>query len=199
MKKVLLAVIALLALTVSACQTIGITDDPKTLTRPKAAAMIKSSSGFFRVLDVNFEVQPNNQQVLVARHFGYIEPDKPVLTERGRQLWRDLNMRVYENSVPLAIAEFLEVTGISTRGNAADVKFTWKWMPNEIGKALVIGSPEFNELPSDLQAKIRQPPRVAMPMLAGPNAGIVFGGVRPGTANLQLYDDGWRARNVYKF
>ncbi len=187
------------ALAITACQRIGLTDDPKVLTRPKAAAMIKRSSAFMRTIDINFEVQPNHQHVLVAQHFGYIEPDKSALTEKGKQAWRDLKLPVFDHTVPLASAEFVEVTGISTRGNAADVKFIWRWMPNEIGKSLVIGSPEFNALPDDLQSKIRQPPRVPMPGLAGPNAGIVFGGVRPGTANFQLYDDGWRARNVYKF
>ena len=42
MKKVAL-LIALLALTVTPCRSIGITDDPKVLSRPKAASMIKQA------------------------------------------------------------------------------------------------------------------------------------------------------------
>jgi hypothetical protein len=40
-------------------------------------------------------------------------------------------------SVPAAKRELVEITGISKQGSAADVEFTWKWIPlNEIGAAL---------------------------------------------------------------
>lgn len=197
MKKVLIALIALLTLT--ACQSIGITDDPKVLSRPKAAAIIKSSSTLLKVLSINSELEPKNPKFLIAQHFGYVEPDKLVLTERGRQLWRDLGLQINEHSVLYAHAQFNEVTGISMSGNFASAKFTWQWIPNEMGKALVIDSPEFKALPDDLQNKIRQPVSSAMPSFLGSNSGIVYGGVRQGTANFQLYDDGWRATSVYIF
>jgi len=39
--------------------------------------------------------------------------------------------------IPAARRELVEVTGISKQGNAADVEFTWKWVPlNEIGEAI---------------------------------------------------------------
>lgn len=40
-------------------------------------------------------------------------------------------------AVPAAKRELVEITGISKQGSAADVEFTWKWIPlNEIGAAL---------------------------------------------------------------
>jgi hypothetical protein len=42
--------------------------------------------------------------------------------------------------IPVARRELLSVTGISKQGTAADVEFTWKWVPlNEIGAALYSG------------------------------------------------------------
>ncbi len=197
MKKATIALIALFVF--NACQTIGITDDPKVLNRAKAATMIKTSPAFQKTVDIKFEIQPNNPQLLVARYLGYLDPDKPVLTEKGKQLWRDMNFEVADYAVPLAHAELIDITGISTSGNASDVHFTWQWIPNDVGRALVIDSPEFKALPEDLQSKIRQPPPAATAAFASANSGINYGGVRKGIANFQLYDDGWRARNVYTF
>jgi hypothetical protein len=40
-------------------------------------------------------------------------------------------------AIPVARRELLSVTGIAKQGNAADVEFTWRWIPlNEIGAAL---------------------------------------------------------------
>jgi hypothetical protein len=40
-------------------------------------------------------------------------------------------------ALPVARRELVEVTGISKQGIAADVDFTWRWVPlNEIGAAL---------------------------------------------------------------
>jgi hypothetical protein len=173
--------------------------DPKNLTRDRAAELIKKAPGFQKLISVNFYLQPRNPQNLVARHLGYIEPDQLVLTARGRQLWRDMNLSIDEHSLPVARAELDEVTGISTSGNAADGHFTWHWIPNDLGKALIVDSFEFKALPDDLQTKIRQPPPAMTPAFATGNSGLVFGGSRRGTANFQLYDDGWRVTHVYLF
>lgn len=195
----ILATLLIALALLTACQKIGITDDPRTLTRAKAATMIKSSPTLRKTVDINFYLQSKNPQILVARHFGYLEPDKLALTEKGKQLWRDLNLQVDEHAVPVAHSEFVEVTGISTSGNGADAKFSWQRVPNEIGKALVIDSPEFKALPDDLQDKIRQPLKAVTPAFGGGNYGVVFGGLRQGIANFQLYDDGWRVTHVYTF
>ena len=174
-------------------------EDPKVLNRERATTLITQAPAFQKVLDINFHLQPNNPQVLVARYLGYVEPDELALTEKGRQLWRDINLQVNEHAVPIAYTQFGEVTGISTSSNVADGKFTWQWVPNDVGKALVIDSSEFRALPGDIQTKIRQPPRAMTPAFASGNSGVNFGGVRQGTGNFQLYDDGWRLKNTYLF
>jgi hypothetical protein len=193
MKKLLAVLVVTAALL--GCQR----DDPRNLTRDRAATLIKQAPAFQKLISVNFYLQPRNPQNLVARHLGYLDPDQLALTERGRQLWRDLSLPVDEHSVPVARAELDEVTGITTSGNAADGHFTWHWIPNDLGKTLIIDSPEFKALPDDLQTKIRQPPPAMTPAFATGNSGLVFGGMRSGTANLQLYDDGWRVTHVYLF
>jgi hypothetical protein len=190
-----------LALLAVMCALMGCqrAEDPKVLSRERAVTLITQAPAFQKVLDINFHLQPNNPQALVARHLGYIEPDKLALTERGRQLWRDMNLQVNEHAVPVARTQLGEVTGISMSGNAADGKFTWQWIPNDVGKTLVIDSPEFRALPEDIQTKIRQPSRAMTPAFASGNSGFNFGGVRQGTGNFQLCDDGWRVTHVYLF
>lgn len=40
-------------------------------------------------------------------------------------------------AIPAARRELVEITGVTKQGSAADVEFTWKWIPlNEIGGAL---------------------------------------------------------------
>jgi hypothetical protein len=40
-------------------------------------------------------------------------------------------------AIPAARRELVEITGVTKQGSAADVEFTWKWIPlNEIGAAL---------------------------------------------------------------
>jgi len=40
-------------------------------------------------------------------------------------------------AIPVARRELLNITGIAKQGNAAEVEFTWRWIPlNEIGAAL---------------------------------------------------------------
>lgn len=46
--------------------------------------------------------------------------------------------------IPAARRELIAVTGISKQGSAADVEFTWKWVPsNEIGAALYSGEIQY--------------------------------------------------------
>jgi len=48
-------------------------------------------------------------------------------------------------SIPVAKRELIGVTGISKQGNAADVDFTWRWIPlNEIGAALYSRDLQYN-------------------------------------------------------
>jgi len=75
------------------------------------------------------------------------------LTPLGIETFRDLlpnnaaPSRYF--SVPAARRELVAVTGISKDGSAADVDFTWKWVPlNEVGSALYEGSVQYNSTAS---------------------------------------------------
>jgi hypothetical protein len=47
-------------------------------------------------------------------------------------------------SFPVMHRELIAITGISKHGGAADVEFTWKWLPlNEVGAALYSSEPHF--------------------------------------------------------
>lgn len=199
-RMLLLTALVAVTFTLASCQAVGIVEDPKTLNRAKAQAMIEQSDAFQKPLDFNFQLAPTNPRVFVMRHFGYVEPEELALTEKGRRLWGELGFQVKDGAVPLAHKELIEVSGISTSGNDADAKFSWRWVPNDAGKALVLDSPEFKALPEDLQAKVRRPAGTSTMIFGGSSdSGIAYGGTRQGTANLQLFDDGWRARAVYTF
>ncbi|MGC2450815.1 MAG: hypothetical protein WA477_24435 [Candidatus Sulfotelmatobacter sp.] len=50
-------------------------------------------------------------------------------------------------TIPAARREFVAVTGIAKQGSAADVEFTWKWIPlNEIGAALYSGDLHYKSI-----------------------------------------------------
>jgi hypothetical protein len=47
-------------------------------------------------------------------------------------------------TIPAAKRELVAITGISKQGNAADVEFTWRWIPlNEVGAALYSGEAHY--------------------------------------------------------
>jgi len=47
--------------------------------------------------------------------------------------------------IPVARRELVGITGISKQGSAADVDFTWRWVPlNEVGAALYSGDLHYN-------------------------------------------------------
>jgi hypothetical protein len=50
-------------------------------------------------------------------------------------------------SIPAARRELVAVTGIARQGNAADVEFTWKWIPlNEVGAVLYSGEVHYRSV-----------------------------------------------------
>jgi hypothetical protein len=50
-------------------------------------------------------------------------------------------------TIPTARRELVAITGIARQGSAADVEFTWKWIPlNEIGAALYSGDVHYKSI-----------------------------------------------------
>jgi hypothetical protein len=73
------------------------------------------------------------------------------LTPLGVEAFRELAPRDAANrqyfSVPIAKRELVGVTGVSRDVRAADVEFTWHWMPlNEVGQALVVAGVNYKSV-----------------------------------------------------
>ena len=52
-----------------------------------------------------------------------------------------------EFTLPVAKRQLVAITGIAKQGNAADVEFTWRWIPlNEVGAALYPSDQRFRSL-----------------------------------------------------
>jgi hypothetical protein len=119
------------------------------------------------------------------------------LTDRGQQLWRDLNLPVDTATLPLATRELITVTGITgdekTRHATAD--FNWKWTPTPLGKAMTRGTPEFERLPDKIKQQFNE--QGVSVFNIGAHKPLELEGVRQGVANFQLYDDGWRLTDIH--
>lgn len=183
----------------------------KTLTRPRAAELIKShpdltqsvtevdlptGSFWYDWRSINDIRQTNIQPLVEAGLITFRETGKSdsvwwheyvveftsdgeeaakswrkgterewVLTYQGPIGIPSPNVVLYH--VPVAVRQFIEVTGIAfdPNGMSARVEFTWKWVPTPSAKYLP------SKVPSD-------EPRAAM-------------------VGMQLYDDGWRMGRIY--
>ena len=131
------------------------------LTRRLAADLIASSETFRTQQQFQFRigVVPNKDYLspdyLALQHHGWISatisPCPPALapppcwdvtlTPSGVDTFQPLlapgDADKQSFTIPAARRELVAVTGIAKKGNAADVEFTWKWIPlNEVGAVL---------------------------------------------------------------
>lgn len=131
------------------------------LTRRLAADLISASESFKApqqyVLQTGIISNKDyvSPEYLVLQHHGWISANTApctaglapspcwdvILTPSGVDTVRAIVPSDHSNkpsiSLPVARRTLLEITGISKQGGAADVEFTWKWIPlNEIGAAL---------------------------------------------------------------
>ena len=113
--------------------------------------------------------------------------------EKGRQLWRDLQLPVKDDSLPVGKKRFGEVTGITKQGETqAIADFTFRWVPNELGKALDPNTEEFKQLPEEVRRRLTQKKG-----LFQTSDSADWSGERQGKALFQKYDDGWRLVRVF--
>jgi len=131
------------------------------LTRRLAADLIASSETFRTQQQFQFRigVVPNKDYLssdyLALQHHGWISatvsPCPPALapppcwdvtlTPSGVDTFQSLlapgDADKQSFTIPAARRELVAITGIAKQGNAADVEFTWKWIPlNEVGAVL---------------------------------------------------------------
>jgi hypothetical protein len=117
------------------------------------------------------------------------------ITEEGRKLWRDLKLREDNESLPLAVRQTPEITGLTDEGQVMKrAEFTFKWRPTELGEAFDPGSAAFGKLPPDLQEALKKTQRN---IFGGGGSNIMdFATPRKGIATFKKFDDGWRLSDL---
>lgn len=135
--------------------------------------------------------QPKRNSTLYKYGFWYFD-EKWTNTAKGERLWSDYNLPVQETVVPLAKKEFLSVTGLTKLGESqTGVDFTWKWVPNELGKYLDSSTADFKSLPENIRKNLTENIYKVTPDLK-----YEWGGERAGRAIFRRFDDGWRLESV---
>lgn len=160
-------------------------------------------------------------QVAVLYHHGLVEPkvtsrdarapgkvyqNNPVFwrfieryvgTEKADKYWQQTGFQSTRETFPVAQREFIEVTGITKQGETqAMVEFTWRWKPNEIGKALDSSTSEFKSLPVELQ-QLLSGEKIPEGAERGTDWRIDWKEEKQGRAFFQKYDDGWRLIKIF--
>lgn len=136
--------------------------------------------------------QPKRNSSLYKYGFWYFD-EKWTNTAKGEKLWTDYDLPVQETVAPLAKKEFLSVTGLTKLGESqTGVDFTWRWVPNELGKYLDPSTAEFKSMPENIRKNLTENTYKVTPDLNKYD----WGGERAGRAVFRKFDDGWRLESV---
>lgn len=136
--------------------------------------------------------KPEILSSLTPSGFWYFE-ENYTLTEKGKAYWSDYDLPAQDTTIPTAKKEFINVTGITINGaTEASAEFTYRWLPNQLGKSLDPSTEEFKGLPENLRKNLTE----VYPYAVSPYI-VDWGGERSGSARFQKYDDGWRLINVF--
>lgn len=121
---------------------------------------------------------------------------KAEITEKGKSLWKDLNLPVDEENLPLATRGTPEITGMKDENQTLkSADFTFQWQANDLGKAFDPDSSAFKNLPANLQEALK---KTQYNMLGGGGSNTMdFKTPRKGRAIFQKFDDGWRLGELY--
>ncbi len=118
------------------------------------------------------------------------------ITEKGKELWRDLNLAEDVESLPLAVRDAPEITGMADEGQTMRrADFTYKWKPTELGAAFDPNGAAFGKLPAELQEALKKTQRNIAG--GGSNNLADFSVQRGGIAHFKKFDDGWRLHQLY--
>lgn len=123
--------------------------------------------------------------------------EKYLPTDKGKELWKEYNLPPTADTLPVAKKEITEITGITKQGeDAVQAQFTWKFVPNEVGKAFDTTTSEFNNLPANLQQLLDGTLPGSDVVFKRNNQTMSFAAARQGQAMFRRYDDGWRLEAV---
>ena len=126
----------------------------------------------------------------------YFKP-RAEITDKGKSLWKGLNLKEDEQNLPLAIRGIPDVTGLKDENQQTmkSVDFTYQWQPTDLGKAFDPNGEEFKQLPQNLQEALK---KTQYNMLGGGSSNTMdFKTPRKGKALFQKFDDGWRLGELY--
>lgn len=138
--------------------------------------------------------QPKRQYSWLTPAWAFDEKYSP--SDKAKALWKEYNLPPTADTVPLAGKEIVEITGITKQGeDTATAQFTWKFVPNEAGKAFDTSTAEFKALPVRLQ-QLLEGTLPEKQQYRTENKTMSFAAIRQGQATFRRYDDGWRLEAV---
>lgn len=129
--------------------------------------------------------------------YWYFRP-RAEITNEGKKLWTDLNLKVDEESLPLAMRAEPEITGLKDENQSMkSADFTYKWTPTALGEAFDPESGKFKQLPENLREALG---KVQRDIFGGGSNNLAdFKSPKNGRAFFQKFDDGWRISNLAFF
>lgn len=112
--------------------------------------------------------------------------------DKGKALLKDYELPETDESLPIARKEITGITGITKLSETqAAADFTYRWIPNELGKTLDPTTEEFKRLPFEMQKDL-----TGKGTESNQNKSFDWSGTQRGKALFQKYDDGWRLISV---
>lgn len=119
----------------------------------------------------------------------------PSLTDKGRTASKDWQQQGNTWVIILANRKLTEVTGITGgegESKSARIEYTWKWEPTEVGKYFDVSNSAYQQLPEKIRENFSG--RSFSSVIEQQGNIILFDSskAQKSTAQLQLYDDGWR-------
>lgn len=161
-----------------------------------------------------------NPQIAVLNHYGMVTPnvvpreEKPPArvyysnpafwhfqekytgSDRADEFWRKLGLEPNKETFPLAKRELIEVTGLIKQGDQQfTAEFKWRWLPNEIGRAMDSTTDEYKALPADLQDFLSGD-KIPAGEYRAHDWRINWKFEKQGRAIFQKYDNGWRLTSI---
>ena len=134
--------------------------------------------------------EPPSPPVTTSASFKYLL--KVRTSDKGKAYWDEIEIPENgeidkETNLPLAHKEFVQVTGITKDGeNRAIAEYTYRWVPNQLGKHFDLSKEEFMKMPEKVKYNLQHGNS------GGQDKSINWDGEVKQVALFQKFDDGWR-------
>lgn len=181
--------------------------DSETMEESKAANLSGYLQDDPRLAVVNYLELINIEQTMTKEEpkVGFqVPPSRYFVTkfranDKGKAFWKEMNLELTDEAIPIAGKTFISIERItqqSAADNQAIVDYSYKLVPNSIGKMFDPNGSEFKSLPLELQkqilGQIGMPPRNRTENWNNPEE-------RKAKAFFQRYDDDWKLEKIVSF